>query len=100
MSAEFNARALELSITEYRVLRAAGEPLSLAAFGIAVMHLHERMNLTLLHACELLQLELERQTLIAHDREQMIAKQVKRAETARDLELSKSFPPKPEGETS
>jgi hypothetical protein len=100
MSADFNARALELSITEYRVLRAAGDPLSQAAFGVAVMHLHERMNLSMLHACELLQLELERQALIASEREQMIAAQVKRAETARDLQLTQSFPPKDkEGET-
>jgi|HubBroStandDraft_6_1064221.scaffolds.fasta_scaffold3037184_1 hypothetical protein len=88
MNAQFNARAVDLAVSEYRVLIELGEPVTPAAFGIAVSHLRERLNLTLLTAAEMLKLELERLAAV-----KMIAEansalegQRQRAEVLRDLD--------------
>ena len=60
MNAQFNQRALDLSVQEYTVLRNLGDPVSPAAFGIAVLSLQRRLNINTLNACEMLRLELDR----------------------------------------
>lgn len=107
MSARFNLRALELAVTEYRVLLELGDPVTPAAFGIAVSHLQTRLNISLLVAAEMLRLEIDRlatlQRLAASGDD--LAAQAERAEVLRQLrvrevaaqELDADTPPTPEG---
>jgi hypothetical protein len=60
VSAVFNARVLALAVTEFNVLQQLGDPITPAAFGIAVAHLQSRLNLSLLVAAEMLRIELDR----------------------------------------
>ena len=64
MNAQFNQRALDLAVTEYNVLRELGDPVTAAAFGIAVLGLQTRLNINTLHAAEMLRLELDRLTAL------------------------------------
>lgn len=84
MNIKFNTRALELAVTEYRVLLELGDPVTPAAFGIAVAHLQARLNLSLLVAAEMLRLEVNRlatlQKLAASDEAVDTAAAARRAE--------------------
>lgn len=87
MNVRFNARALELAVTEYRVLLELGDPITPAAFGISVAHLQARLNLSLLVAAEMLRLEINRlatlqKIVTSEDDAQAIAQ---RAEIMRQL---------------
>ena len=82
MNAQFNARALDLAVIEYNVLKDTGDPVTPAAFGIACSHLQQRLNLSLLHAAEMLRLELDRLAAIKLQEEQ-----TERAQYLRDNPL-------------
>lgn len=108
MSVTFNAKALELAVMEYRVLLELGDPVTPAAFGIAVAHLQARLNLSLLTAAELLRLEINRlatiQKLAVEDSTDA-AVMARRAEVFRRLrdqeaaEADKDNPPPPDNKT-
>lgn len=101
----FKARALELAVTEFRVLTTSGDPVTPAAFGIATAHLQERLNLTLIDAATMLRGELDRIMLNETQRELraieeehararletgMSNEEITRAEMLRDLGLTKT----------